>query len=199
MVHGCFGCWSRSAALHARQVRQHVVERRMVGEHEVLVHRQREPVTKRCHDFGLLDRINAQFTLKVLVHFDELCRVSCVFDDHFNHGCSDLFVAGVHRSGCCGSGGGCRLGSRLGCRLGSRWGFRFLDHAFEGSAWTPCLALHTAVEVAFSVDVRDQCVVLDAQHDVVRARKTSVPCQHGSTVHALTLDRPASHQRERNL
>ena len=171
----------------------------MVGEHEVLVNGQREPVPKRRHDFGLLDCVNAKFTLEVLVHFDELCRVACVFDDHFNHGSSDLFVACVHGNLGCRGGGGCRLGGGLRYRLRSRWGFRFLDHAFEGSAWTPCLALHPAVEVAFPVDIRDQGVVLDAQHDVVRACKTPVPCQHGPTVHALTLDRPASHQREGNL
>ena len=199
MVHGCFGCWSRSATLHACKIRQHVVEGRMVGEHEVLVHGQRESVPKRRHDFGLLDRVNAQLAFQILVHFDELCRVACVFDDHFNHGSSDLFVAGVHGDRCCRGGRGYRLGSGLSCRFGGRWGFRFLDQAFEGSAWTPCLTLHAAVEVAFPVDIRDQGVVLDAQQDVVRARKTSVPCQHGSTVHALTLDRPASHQREGNL
>ena len=183
--------------MHARKVRQHVVERRMVGEHEVLVHGQREPVPKRRHDFGLLDRVNAQLAFQILIHFDEFCRVACVFDHHFNHSSSDLFIAGVHGDRCCRGGGGCRLGSGLRCRL--RWSFRFFDHAFEGSAWTPCLALHPAVEVAFPIDIRDQGVVLDAQHDVVRACKTPVPCQHGPTVHALTLDRPASHQREGNL
>ena len=126
MVHGCFGCWSRSAALHARQVRQHVVERRMVGEHEVLVHGQREPVPKRRHDFGLLDRVNAQLAFQILIHFDELCRVACVFDDHFNHGSSDLFVAGVHGDRCCRSGGGCGLGSRLRCRLREQAGLQVL-------------------------------------------------------------------------
>ena len=321
------GGQTASSARHPLDVAHHVVERRVVREQEVLVHGQREARPDVGHDLGLLDRVNAKFTLKVLVHFDEvsrvagvlhddrhhgvhevtcigrgtaaagagvgegaevaagaastvaaragsgagagwstaasaagagvppcmrvkyasmwlsvgwsestkssstgsenrsrsaamisacltvsmpnspsnlihldeLCRIACVFDDHFNHSSSDLLVADVHGGRGCRSGGGCGLGSRLRCRLGSRRGFRFLDHAFEGSAWTPCLALHAAVEVALPVDIRDQGVVLDAQHDVVRARKTSVPCQHGSTVYALTLDRPASHQREGDL
>ena len=65
----------------------------MVGEHEILVHRQGEAIAQRCHDFRLFDGINAEFAFEVLVHLDEFSRIAGMLDDHFDHRCSDLIVA----------------------------------------------------------------------------------------------------------
>ena len=77
-------CRSGSATFHALDVTDHVVQRRMIGQDEVLVDGKGEFVANIGHDFRLLHRINAQFTLEVLVEFNEISRIPRVFN-HNGH------------------------------------------------------------------------------------------------------------------
>jgi hypothetical protein len=79
-------------ALHALDVPNHVVQRWMVGENKVLVNGQPEFVSDVRHDFGLLHRINAQLTLKVLVEFNEIGRIPGVVNNDRNNGSGHLGV-----------------------------------------------------------------------------------------------------------
>ena len=67
--------------MHPLNIADHVVERGVVGEHEVFVDGKAKSVTDVGHDFGLLHRVNTQFTFEVLVEFNEICGVTRVFND----------------------------------------------------------------------------------------------------------------------
>ena len=71
---------------HALDVADHVIERRVIGQDEIFVHRETEAVTDVGHDFGLLDRINTKFAFEVLVQFNEVRWVTGVVHHHLNDG-----------------------------------------------------------------------------------------------------------------
>ena len=100
----------------------------MVREQEVLVDGQREAGSDVSHDLGLLDRIDAQFSLEVLIHLDEISRVARVLNDHGNNrldqvtsiGCGD----GSWSDGCFQRGGFRFSRRRFGGRCGCTWSLR---------------------------------------------------------------------------
>ena len=106
-------------ASHLDDVSSEVIQRRMVGENEVLVDGQSKAVTDFCHDFGLLHRINAQLSLEVLVHLNEVSRITRVVN---HHGDQHLFDVSMGA----GRDNGDRNGCRSGCwgRRNSRCGYR---------------------------------------------------------------------------
>ena len=133
------GCTS----LHSLNVPDHVIEGGVICQNKILVDGEVEPVPDVRHDFGLLDRVNAEFPLEVLVEFNEICGVPCMLDHHGNHGFGHGSV--IHRfSGCrcwrrsrrrgfiawcgwCGRGWG-----RLGSRPSSRHLLDVSNHVIEG-------------------------------------------------------------------
>ncbi len=92
---GGFNHLGRCTALHLDDVRGEVVEGRVVGQDEVLVNWQRKPVSNFSHDLGLLHGVNAQFTFQILVHFNEIGRITCVADHDFDQ---DRFNIGPRTS-----------------------------------------------------------------------------------------------------
>ena len=78
--------WSHWSAItgHSLDVADHVIEGWIVCQHEILVHGKTEPFTDVRHDFGLFHRINAQFTLEVLIEFNKVRRVASVLDHDLN-------------------------------------------------------------------------------------------------------------------
>ena len=91
------------ASFHALDVADHVIQRRVVCEDKVLVNGQTEFVPDVRHDFRLLDRVNAQLSLKVLVEFNEVRRVARVFNHHGHNRRRHRCI--IHRGGwsrCCG-------------------------------------------------------------------------------------------------
>ena len=72
-----------------------MVECWVVGKHEVLVNGQGEAVANVRHDLGLFHGVNAEFTLQILVQFNEVSRVAGVFDHDLNDGLRHRSV--VHR------------------------------------------------------------------------------------------------------
>ena len=76
------GLGRRPSALHLDDVRREVVQRGMVSQHEILVDGKSEAVSDLSHDFRLLHRIDAQFAFEVLVHLNEIGRISGVVNHH---------------------------------------------------------------------------------------------------------------------
>ena len=80
-----------------------MVQRGVVGKNEILVHRQGESVPDFGHDFRLFDRVNAQFTLKVLVHLNEISRIAGVVHHYGNKHAFNIGMSATC-GWCCGRG-----------------------------------------------------------------------------------------------
>ncbi len=87
-----FGRW-RIPSFHLHDVGKEVIEGGVVCQDEILVDRQSEQVPDFGHDFGLLHGINAEFAFQILVHLDEISRVTGVFDHNLDQGRSGFRVA----------------------------------------------------------------------------------------------------------
>ena len=204
------GCWrggrsNTAIPRHALNVANHVIERRIISQHEIFVDGESEAFTDVRHDFGLLHRVNAQLSFEILVQFNKVRRVTGMVDnnlddrgDHFavcHHG------SGWSRYGGCGRLGGCwrhgRSGS-CGCsrcsrRIHHRWTTLPLGR------WGPRVALDTAVEVVVTVHVGHEFVLQDTHDDVVGASETASPSQQLRPVDAFALNWPSAHERQGDL
>ena len=69
-----------------------MIERWVVGQQEIFVHWEVEDGANVGHDFGLLDRVNAQFAFEVLVEFDEILWVPGVLDHDLDQTCCNAPV-----------------------------------------------------------------------------------------------------------
>ena len=68
--------------MHFDDVSREMIQCRVVGKDEILVNRQAKSIPNLGHDFGLLDRINAEFTFEVLIHFDEVSGIASMAHHH---------------------------------------------------------------------------------------------------------------------
>ena len=179
-----------------------MIERGVVGEHEIFVHGQAKPFPNVRHDLGLFDRINAEFPFQILVEFNEIGRVAGVVhhdvDDGGHHG---LIVDGGW--GRCRSSGRRRRNGWDGLSddLPGRGGFGFNGRRkpFPGLGRGVGFTLNTAVEVVLTPHVGDQFVLQHAEDHVVRAGQRTDPSQQPLSVDAFTFNRPPTQQRQRNL
>ena len=113
--HGFNSRWCCSLSL--TEIDNHVIERGVLGENEGFVDGEAVEISQFRHDLGLFDRVNAEFTLEVLIQFNEVGWVARVFDDDRDDLCCNIAGrGGYHRDGCCfDDGWGCRFGGGLGC------------------------------------------------------------------------------------
>ena len=187
---------------HALNVANHVIERRIISQHEIFVDGEAEAFTDVRHDFGLLHRVNAQLSFEILVQFNKVSRVTGMVDhnlddrgDHFavcHHGC------GRGRHG----GRGCLSRCRRHGRSGSSRCSRRIHHrwtTFPLGRWGPRVALDTAVKVVVAVHVGHKFVLQDTHDDIVGASETASPGQQLRSVDAFALNRPSAHERQGDL
>ena len=64
----------------------------MVRKNKIFVQWEIEHFSYITHNFCLFHCVNAKFTLEVLIHFNEVCRVACVLDNDFNEACINFFI-----------------------------------------------------------------------------------------------------------
>ena len=171
----------------------------IVGQNEVLVHRQAESFTDLGHDLSLLHGVNAQLPFEVLVQFNKVGGVAGVIDDDLNHGGNRVAV-GHHcgRRGLRGRRGWHGCGSDRFKRGGGR-GQNGTGFAFPRSGRLPRRPLNASVKTLVPVDVGHEFVVKHPHHHVVCTCTATSPRQQFCAVDALTLHRPSPHQGKRNL
>ena len=56
----------------------------MFGKKEVFIDWKIEQLANVDHDFGLLDRINTEFTFQILIQFNKISRIPSMLDDHID-------------------------------------------------------------------------------------------------------------------
>ena len=189
-----------SVACHPLNVADHVVQGRVVSEDEILVHGKGEAFANFGHDFGLLDRVNAEFALEVLVEFNEIGRVPRMADNHFNHRRGHGLI--THHGGLRRWWNGCLLDRCFWLDRRFNWFWSWLDHgrfSFPCLRGRPWFTLHTTVQVVVPVDVGHEFVLQNSHHNVFRTGKISCPRKEFGTVNALTLNGPTAHQGQCDL
>ncbi len=190
--------------MHALNVANHVVQGRIVGQNEILVHRQAEVRANIGHDFGLLDRINAEFALQILVQLDEICGVASVVDHDLDDGGHDRLI--VHGGGCgrdvrrrLNRGGGWEFRGLLRGRCRSRRCNRRQSMPFVRRRSEPGFALYASMQVVVPVHIGHQLLLKNAHHNVVGACQGANPCHPTGPINALALHRPFAHQGKGDL
>ena len=89
--------------MHALNVANHVVQRRVISQNKVFIDGQAELISNVSHDFGLFDRVNTQFTFEILIQFNEIGRIAGVFHHDGHDRCGHGSIVDLRRR-CWGRG-----------------------------------------------------------------------------------------------